>query len=272
MKSVVHILATVRKPELLPAALLVFRTLRTGFPTTPVCVWGNGLDPASERAVVSACQNNGCRFQNLPATQHDMWFEALIEENLEPFWICDTDMVFWSAVEDWFSHRPEVALAGRHEIEFNEEWTNTLHMERLHTCLMFVRPGLLRTAMRTWMSRIPLLWRSQAEFPFVRQHFVPALGQAPRFYDTAAGLWQAGIGTPFSETENAAFDHLHCGTYADEIKLGGGDLRVTHNQIYAQPGLARGLRQQQNIYYDSRRPRPVETIAKKGNHAIRPRS
>ena len=46
MKSPVHILVTVRKPELLPAALLVFKTLEVGFPTTPVYVWGNGLAPA----------------------------------------------------------------------------------------------------------------------------------------------------------------------------------------------------------------------------------
>ena len=54
MTPTVHILATVRQPALLPAATLVCRTLRIGFPTATAAVWGNGLSHAAAAAVQAA--------------------------------------------------------------------------------------------------------------------------------------------------------------------------------------------------------------------------
>lgn len=78
----------------------------------------------------------------------------------------------------------------------------------------------------------------------------------PLFYDTCAGLYQAGLGTPFTEQQDAAFEHLHCGTYADQITphLSLPDLAAAHRAIYAQPEMGRGLKAQQDKYYALRRP------------------
>jgi len=250
--SQVHILATVRKAELMSAALLVFRTLRVGFPLAEVVVWGNGLSGGAEAVVGDAARQCGARFINVPqGTVHDAWIEDLIESQMAPFWICDTDVVFWEAMPQ---PKRRTVLSGRHEVEFEEEWTRTRHMERLHTAVMWIDPGLLRSAMREWMARIPAPWGQKAEFPLVRQAFVPLQQGRKRvtlFYDTLAGVWQAGIGTPFTEEQNQAFDHLHCATYADVITLQG--LRATHEAIYRDHTVARGMRRQQDEYYARRK-------------------
>lgn len=259
-RAPVHILATVRKPELLDVALLVFQTFRKGFPTAPLMVWGNGLSPEACAAIGAATRMNGGTFHNLLPCSHDAWIEGLLLRLLEPFWICDTDMIFHSAID---SERDGEVVAGRFEPEFDEEWTGTRHMERLHTCLMWFDPWKVRAAMQAVMARIPH-WGATAQFPFIRQHFVPSRG-ALLFYDSCAGLWQAGIGTPFSTAQNAAFDHLHCGTYADLISPhlhlpGNGSLRATHQAACANPeSLNRNgsIQKAQADYYEERRPCPT---------------
>lgn len=246
MKTTVHILATVRRPELLPAAQLVFRTLRLGFPTANVCVWGNGLSDQVGRQL-------GVPYRNLPQTSHDCWIAGLLARATEPFWICDTDVVFWSKVEDWFGNNPDIIFAGRFEPEFDEEWTGTTHVARLHTALMWFNPANVRAAFRAWMARFPSPWRDTAHFPLVHQHFVPVRGGKPLFYDTCAGLYHASGGTAFDTVKDAAFEHLHCGTYADLVDAKSlADLKAVHAAVFENPENARGLKEAQDKYYQSR--------------------
>jgi len=264
MKPVLHILATVRQPELLQAAVFVFATLRTGFPTAEVFVWGNALPPASAAVLAQFAAAAGGKFHNLPHTSHDVWIEGLLARSTMPFWICDTDVAFWNKVEDWFALDDDVALAGRFEPAFDEEWTRTRHEERLHTCVMRFNPSALRAAIHRAMAKIPPPWGHSGEFPMVRQTFVPVRGQATRFYDTCSGIWHAGIGTAFTGTQNECFDHLNFATYVDLIAphLRGiaGDISERFAAIYAQPELARGIRADQDEYYAARQPKELHAV------------
>lgn len=266
MTAPVHILATVRNPLLLDAALLVFKTLRIGFPTAPVAVWGNGLNPAAAAAVDLArlaCLGPST-FQNLTEHSHDDWIETLILKSQTPFWICDTDMVFHNPVESWLPELRGYPFAGRLEPEFAEEWTHTTHVARLHTCLMYVDPARTRAAIREIMNRVPELWRRSAQWPLIRQTFVPVRRETPDsrlqtlFYDTMAGLYQAGFGQAFTAKQDEAFDHCHCGTYADLVSPhltlpGGGSLLDTHRAIYENPAQIKGANTNgQAAYYQSR--------------------
>ena len=255
MNAPVHILATVRRPELLPAALLVFRTLRTGFPEALVNVWGNALPADAAQAVAAAAGHVGATFHNLPDTAHDAWLENIINTAVVPFWICDTDMVFFDRVSEPAGH---VNFAGRFEPEFDEEFTDTLHVARLHTALMFINPMNLRCAIRAWMGRIPEPCHDSATFPLVRQNFVPNTQPGKTlFYDTMAGAYHALPGTSFTQEQDAAFEHLHCATYALEVAGGAPslkDLPAVHEQIYADPQRARGLKAAQDAYYRQRQP------------------
>jgi len=260
MKAPVHILCTVRKPELLPAALLVFRTLRLGFPTAPVFVWGNGLAAAVVPTIGRAAAAVGAAFRNLEPTCHDAWIEQLVLQQAHPYWICDTDLVFLGAVENWFDDSAAL-FAGRWEPAWREPWSGTNTVERLHTCLQWHCPAALRAAMLKWnRQRVPEVFHT-AQVPFIRQQFVPGRN-GTTLWDSTAGLWQAGFGTKFTEKQNAQFEHLHAATYADEVGKCATlkDLPAVHRAIYANPELAAGIRAQQNEFYQAR----AITPARKG--------
>ena len=248
-----HILATVRNPALLEAALLVFKTVRVGFPHALVEVRGNGLDPLAADAVETAASESGCDFHNDNRTSHDAWIEKLIYTKSDPFWVCDTDVVFFEPVEHWFVNKPMVFQAGRFEPEFSEEWTRSRHMARLHTALMYFNPAELRLQIRTWMGQFPTLWHT-AQMNLIRQQFVPQRGDSPMFYDTCAALYHAIGGTAFTPEQDAQFEHLHCATYVDLIGKNSSlkDLAAIHQAVYAEPARARGIQAKQREYYQRR--------------------
>ena len=165
-------------------------------------------------------------------------------------------------------------FGGRLEPEFHEEWTDTCHVERLHTALMWFNTPLVRQAMRGWMGKFPSIWHS-AQMNLIRQQFVPVTGEEPLFYDTCAGLYHAVGGYGFSDDQNKTFEHLHCATYSDLVTAPGlADLAEVHKAIFSNPALARGMQREQAKYYQTRQwPRGATlVIPEKGPiHAVRTR-
>lgn len=251
MKPPVNILATCTNPELLEATLLVFKTIRNGFPTAKINVFGNGLSETLRTEVAAAAINVGATWTTLVEYQtHDEWISWLMQIEHEPFWICDTDMVFFDTVEDWPRH--EWFLAGRKENEFLEEWTKSVHVERLHSCLLYLNPTKLWPMMRQWCKfASPNGFPTRPQTEFIKQQFIPRGNRPMLFYDCCAGLYQAFGGYEFTQDQNDCFEHLHCGTYSDKLE---GKLSVqlgnVHKQIFKDPTLAKGMQHQQNSYYN----------------------
>lgn len=253
MIAPVHILATVRKPELLPAALLVFQSLRKGFPTAPVFVWGNALQREHVQTLGQACAAAGATFANLKPTCHDAWIEQLVMNQAQPFWICDTDVVFFSEVQWWFEAQDRELFAGRFEPAWREPWSQTTTVDRLHTALQWFNPQALRGELLRWTRQhVPEVFYT-GQIPFIRQHWIPGR-HGTTLYDTTAGLWQAGYGTKFADRQNACYEHLHAATYADQVGQCEElkDLPKVHAAIYANPALARGIQKQQAVFYKER--------------------
>lgn len=252
MINTVHILATCRNLALHQATRFVFQTLRIGFPDARVVVWGNKL-PDKMKSVVRhhASEVGGIYLPIVNGTTHDAWIEKLVETEQEPFWICDTDMIFWSDIES--ITRPPALFTGRLEPAFEEEWTGTSKAARLHTCLMQFNPVAVRDAIRAWHRQFP-----KEPFTFkaelFRQRMIPRRGEKTLFYDTCAGLYHALGGTPFTPEQNECFDHFHCGTYADLITphLTGVNLAVDYTAAIQQPDFKTIIQKQQQDYYDKR--------------------
>jgi len=251
----VHILAHCRNPKLLGATLLVFRTLRVGFPSAKVMVWGNALPMDARHPVEAACHMAGAGFMAIPSTTHDAWIESLIMRGASPFWVCDTDIAFWDSMQHLCHFDDTVTVAGRYEPAYSEEWSGTTKPARLHASLLYINPSATRQAIRAWMCRIPMPWRGTAEFPLIRQAFIPQSDGSIRFYDTCAGLFAAIGGTPFTEVQNCAFDHLQCGTYSDLVSphLSCDNLEQRHRAIFADITLAKGIRGEQEAYLAQRK-------------------
>ncbi len=248
MKIDVHILATCLNDALMESTLLVFKTLRTGFPESHVKVWDNALTPEqSVRLKVAA--DSGCEilsFTNRIA--HDAWIERLLSVSTAPFWLCDTDMVFFGKLDQ---PKSEDFLLGRYEPAFLEPWTKTNRVSRLHTCLLYCDPIAIRWKVKEWAEKWhPRGFPFMPQFDFIRQHFVPqGVGKAPLFYDTCSGLYQAIGGTAFTDEQNSAFEHLHCGTYSDRIEKVLPELARARDAVFSDISNARRLFASQSEYY-----------------------
>lgn len=225
----------------------MFKTLRVGFPDANVNVWINQASQTLLSAFDWIVSEPGYKVIASGIWRHDQWIEALLERSPEPFWIVDTDVVFF----DRMPEPGDAALMGRYEPAFVEPWTGTHRVERLHTCCLYLNPDLIWQQTREWMVR----WHPKG-FPFqpsvemIRQHYVPqGAGQAPLFYDTCSGLYRAIGGRAFTDEEDARFEHLHCGSYSQRINGALPGIREVHSAVFRDVNAARGLRTQQNQFY-----------------------
>lgn len=247
-----HILASCRNPELLPGTLLVFKTLRVGFPTAEVCVHGNGLHPLIEEAVRRAANEAGAELEPIVAIRHDEWVRKIVVGEMEPCVISDTDMIFWERVDHWtFSH----PWAGRLQPEYLDPCTNTVHRQRLHTSLLFVRPDEVRDRILRFdgiFPKTPVFPRSVNFFGQQLQPMRKGDRVVNYLMDTGANLYHAIGGEGFTPEQLECFSHLHAGTWSDLIR--NIPIRQAHEEIYRNPELARGLWRKQEEFYKAHPP------------------
>ena len=245
--SNVHILFTLLNPSRLKASLLVFQSIRIGFPTANIIVYVNGLQYNNCRPLIEAVfQGAKAKHIYIGLHSHGQWIEWLLARESKPFWICDSDTVFFDKVEDWFAGSPEL-YAGRFEPQFWEAWTQTIHMARIHPSLVWFNPQPLRAAIRAWPGKHEFF--STVQFNPIQWFVVPEIGCDLRFFDTLSGLYHAIGGRVFSEKENEAYGHLFCGTYIHLISEQHPNLREKHDAVLEKPELAKSLWKEQQQWY-----------------------
>lgn len=245
----VFILATCRKPELIDATLLVFKTLRVGFPSARVHVQKNGDFPDKDSTVSfwNGVNDHQCCPEVIPDTIHHDWIRNLIASESEPFFICDTDIVFFNSVEEWQSEGP---IAGEFVPAFFEKFTGCLIQSRLHTALLYIDPVKVRKCVETWNALVPET-QFTPRINLVNPVVMPVpFGPIPMFFDTCSLLYHAIGGQKFTEDQLSAFEHLNCGTWVDMIEHVYPGMRKVHQEIYEDPRRSFGLRKIQRKFYD----------------------
>jgi hypothetical protein len=211
----VLILATCRRPELLNMATMVFKTFRVGFPKANLTVFANGLSWDARDAVRSEATNIRGSFEFTTPTIHHEWIERLVENNNEPFWICDTDVIFYESIERFDPEFTSDHLAGWRIPEWRDSFSGAITRARLHTSLLRINPKLLREKITAYEARI-------AETPFTPKVnlFYPLVlpfKNEPYFYDTGSLLYHAVGGRAFTEEQKSAFCHFNFGTIPDIV-------------------------------------------------------
>jgi len=251
MTPTVHILASCLDLALLPSTLLVFKTLRIGFPTARVEVWCNGLPAEADKAVRAAAEAVGAVSEGLGvALRHGAWMKERVELEEDPLVFVDTDMVFHAPVEGW---QFETGIAGRYLRRYLCPFTRCVTEPRLHTSLLFVDPDTLRGELDVYGDTFhespfnPLvdLW------PAVTLPERTRAGVVNHFYDTACLAYQAVGGTAFTPEQLDAYDHLFAGTYLNALApaLTDCDLPALHAAAHRDPTSIRGAWRSQNDWY-----------------------
>lgn len=249
----VHILVTCRNPELIRASTLVFDSIRVGFPDAKVTSHVNGLSYSQYRdAFYGPLQSVG-NIESVKTVHHD-WIEKLIQGETEPFFICDTDVIFWKRfpVEDFKGHH----LAGRFIPRHHCEFMRCATLERLHTSLMYIDPVEIRKRIEKYHSEFPETPFGNTRPNLIEGRIFPFPGKFDHsvnyFHDTCSQLYHAVGGTAFTEAHLDCYDHLNCGTYSDLISNDAKSIRMmrrNNDRLMKNPELARGLWREQDNYY-----------------------
>lgn len=260
----VHILATCRKAELLPATLMVFQSLRVGFPTAKVMVQINAFPrdfvPYSEmlirKSVEVELEKMGGKWETVPAnaTTHHEWICSLIEKEKEPFFICDTDICLWSNFECF--DFTGAALAGRYVPQFYCNFTKAITRPRLHGCLLYIDPVKVKSKAEEYGNQFPDCYATPRPTlqDLVFPRYVPCgpMGKVS-FYDTCSVLYCAIGGQKFTDEQNLVFDHLQSGTLSDLVAptYPSGNMREWHAAVLDQPHLIKGQWERDKAFYKS---------------------
>jgi hypothetical protein len=254
----VHILVTCRNPELKAMSLLVFDTIRIGFPTARIRVYLNDI---SDPEIIKKCERFD-PFVTHVNTIHHRWIQGLLNSETQPFVICDTDVIFYSEVERFEFY---TAIAGYQIPEFSDEFTNTITRSRLHTSLMFINPSEFRRSVADYESGFPKTPFNPLA-SYVDPLCLPLNGRG-YFHDTMSMAYHAFGGTEFTQKQKSAYFHFHYGTLSDLVLplLGNGEgTKGVRDAILANPAIGKDMWRVQDEYLNSRRPNldGVDVIAK----------
>jgi hypothetical protein len=256
MSARVFILATARKPELLPMATLVFKTLHIGFPHATVKVHYNGTDGADAlEAVKNAAFTSRIDDTEVTAidrTIHHKWIESLVAKEQEPFWILDTDVIFYDRMQDEYPGQP---LAGCRIPEWRDEFSGSITRARLHTSLLYIDPKLVVEKWTAFRKSVPF-----TEFTPMANPIYPlviAFKKQAFFYDTCSMLYHAIGGQSFLEREKDKLCHFNFGTISDMVlpRLApkvAADWLTRQAEILSNPVLGKGEWRSQLAFYEAR--------------------
>lgn len=253
----VYILATCRRPELLPATLMVFKSLRVGFPTADVHVSLNLDETPSNLThdIIEAAHKAGCSwscFDKPPFSgiAHPVWIEHVIKRADGCYAIIDTDMVFHANCEGW--QFGQVHYAGVHTPRFFDHVTNAITLPRIHTSFMWVPDG---EHLRKQIDTV-----REQDGPYIGLELFKPLcyvQDGRRFFqDTATGLYQVCATAHFGPEQLQCYDHLNNGTLIDIVEQRhpqGKELRARCEQAFADPQSIRGSWAMYEQYYQERK-------------------
>lgn len=230
---------------------LVFETIRTGFPAARIFVLDNNSRPDLRARLAKLAEGVGATFLTPQGEAHHWQIldQIAMNEALESNSICfvDPDVIFWGPVEGW--QFGEALVAGRLLPAFQDEYTGTATMPRLHTSLLFL-PDI--QALR---QRIHAMRGGHFEFEPFRPFMGPMLGDWVR-WDCAATLYGAlkEKAHAFTDEQLDAYDHLFCGTHAAVVKAALNNPRYAEIHAEAASGgrNLRGIWREQEAHFRKR--------------------
>ena len=240
----VKLLLTCRHSKLVEMTSLVFRTIRVGFPKAKIVAELNGNHhPLIEEHLARATKSADCEMVAIERTRHDAWVHKQVWSSDEPTVICDTDMVFYERMDTFEFEEP---WAGMRIPTYFEPFTKTISVERLHTCLLFIRPDEVRDKLLRHDARFMKREFFPRAMDYIGQRLVP-IGSDVLFYDTGATLYHAVGGSWFNAQQKDKFTHLNAGTWSDILNMPA--LTETHRLAIENPESVRGMWREHERFY-----------------------
>lgn len=250
MKPVVKILVSCPNPDWIDACTWVFKSLRTGFPTSAIEITLNKdcIHPSIYQEVFDRVSvvRGALIVQGEGTTHHAGWIADMVKYHSSeaPLVILDSDTYFWSSVEDW---QFNTLVAGHYIPEMWNDFAGCRSVPRIHTSFM-------------WFSDVPAL-RGALHNAYPQAFdktgayspcdpFMPATrfvaGQA-LFWDTCANMFAMLQGTfplsYFNDSHFKCYEHLNSASFFDTMKErlpDGANFEKLHREWLKSPEFLRG--------------------------------
>jgi hypothetical protein len=251
----VRIITCCPEQAALYANLLVFRSLRVGFPTAHVVVTDNGSRPWARVRIMEAAQQCGAEMRVTERRPYGDLIAQLFSEapDAEPLALVDPDICFWENVEQW-RFAPTILLAGRLIPAHRCDVEQCVIHRRFHTSFLWMPdPRLLRLA---WPAVTdPHGWR--------QVRWSDAAGEK-HLWDNGTALYaglEPAARQAFDEAQLDSYEHLFGGTEAARfLPLVGDDFQPHCRRLHdaaregqSLPTSLRGAWRIQDRYFAARR-------------------
>jgi hypothetical protein len=244
----VSILTYCAHPALAYGTLMVFKTLRVGFPTARVEVYDNGSHPEVREQIMAACAEVDADFTSMTPRHWSMHIAHQLLERADdgaPLVLVDPDVAFWSSVEGW--DFGGALMAGRLIAEM--DGGPIVSRARLHPSMLWV-PSLCRLRESLRADEIPQrLERAAARL---------------EFFDTLAVAHArlGGMCAQFMPEHLDCFDHLFFGSHLPVIDQSLSDhdtvIHRCHRAVAAGDlDAIRGAWRDQDAYFAGRAAAPA---------------
>ena len=210
----------------------------------------NGLRPVEDARISDICARGGYDGRVVDTTHHQ-WIEMLCSTEREPFWICDTDVIFFESMED---KKLFGSIGGWRIPEWDDEFTKCTTRARLHPCLMYIKPAELAEDIAAFKGS----YNSMDDISPLPDLFAPLvvpLDGRHYFYDVCGMLHHAVIGESFSDEIKEKFFHFNFGTISDRVLpwlKNGQKMASAREMVLQNPHLGRGAWRLQEDYYRER--------------------
>lgn len=248
----VHILLSSTRDHLTEGGKLVFNTLRVGFPSYDIKFYLNDLKRLAKNEAIDLIKKvNGSYTEVITETEHHKWIDWLLSKEIEPFYLCDPDVIFWKSFEPFAFSKSH--LAGRLIPDWKDDYTNCITRSRLHTSLLYIDPLSVLQAIKNYHNTF-----NQTKYTPSIDLIAPIVipnSIVPYFYDTLSLLYHAVGGNAFDTEHLECYDHMNFGTCEDIVIpcLPYGDkIRAERDYLYKNPNLIKEAWKIQDNYYAQR--------------------
>lgn len=245
----VHILVTCRNPDLWKFSALVFDTIRVGFPTSTIHIWENNTSWEVHSEVyhrLGSLEDVVTHVNDKTHELHDEWIQQLIETEVNPFWIVDTDVVFFDNMET--EYYTNSAMAGTFIPKFRDPYTQYLTVQKLHTCVMTINPRVIKESLK---PKSVFYAPDQTEPPITARRKLFKFGHSMLHHDTMSEIYHSLGGEEFQESTKNKFGHINCGTYADRIDNYIPGYLARCHKLADNPRLLKGIWRDDEAFYKS---------------------
>jgi len=212
----VFILTYCRRLDLFYGTELIFKTLRTGFPSARITVVDNASLPDARAAIAGLARATGCAFRQLPdpGIPHHEFIDRTLDEmaanDAGTLVFLDPDLCLWSS---WDDLEFPGLMAGKLIDIYDDEVMRCVTMPRLHTSFLWIPDA------RELSEEIRQIKSAHFDFdPF--RSFSVKLGDAWIRYDTGAALYAAipDRVSAFTTDHMDRFDHIFGGSHLDLLQ------------------------------------------------------